>query len=1064
MPYKLNALDFFVLRTPLFPLSSAVELGHALRKIPIDYITIRANQILMEALWLGNRRLYQYIVEGTVDKYAAAHAIERYILRMCYRSTPFGIFAGISVGDIESESSLILEPPHLSRRHVTIDVDYIGEAEKLVADSDPNPQSRYSWNSTYLMDLGYSHYLTEQIVESTKVYKLNVLHGENKYYSLWASAEAGISFSEFTKLAKVKFPKMANHDIVEDWHCLVRKKLIEPCARYHTTGESRFERFSQALNAIDSLKDVAEVYRTLITDIKRINTDIRYDAVNDYASIEERLAAHSALRHENAVHVSLVKSSRKMVLSKAYIDSLLEGLAALITSKSDQLPALSAFAARFQEKYGAEEVPLIIATDPNLGIGYGDSVRIPDKLFDANYFRNTETYSEPFVVDSINRKAIRLINENSAQGNFHSIDLKISELADSGGTEHSRNSVVGLVGQFVEVREGQQWLFHPLKIVPNSAITWLGRFGESSPKLLKNLHRVAALEQDIAKDSILADIIYVPIDRSRNITGRPSLRNYEINCVIGSGIDSEFQIHLNDLMVSVVNGQVILRSVRLGKRVIPRPTCAHSTALPHNPAIYQFLGAVSKQCTDVGFPDFTPALKVLGHLPRMTAGRLILSPEKWFFDSSTIRHLLSINERNGVIEMIRHIMTVFKLPRCITMTLEAGPLELNLSDIIHQSIFVKELKQISDIEIMESMSQSSGSPVIDVQGCHYAHEVFLPMLLRTDTTANGPYEVPNKLPRILRSKLNAWADLFPGNPVSVNAEFQPAFQPTSNWLYLKIPCSVTLANKLLTSYLFPAIDQAQLEGYVSEWFFIRYDEDCPHLRIRLKGDTEFLLNSWIPELINNRPPFLSRQLIFSLETYVPEYYRYGGVAGVRFAQTLFFLDSQMIAKFLNYHSFAESNIEGIDFILASLDRLLSSLALTLDQKYFLMNRQCTKYFLEFQVKGNDKAFLDRNFRNIYNDSSVLYSIAEGATPTLPTHLDELILVRDAGITELLRWEKNSLTLLTAVRLQAYVHMSCNRFFSTDRRLREMLVCDLLRRSYEKNLIRFDNSKLSTTEK
>ncbi|WP_412769926.1 lantibiotic dehydratase C-terminal domain-containing protein, partial [Pseudomonas savastanoi] len=79
-------------------------------------------------------------------------------------------------------------------------------------------------------------------------------------------------------------------------------------------------------------------------------------------------------------------------------------------------------------------------------------------------------------------------------------------------------------------------------------------------------------------------------------------------------------------------------------------------------------------------------------------------------------------------------------------------------------------------------------------------------------------------------------------------------------------------------------------------------------------------------------------------------------------------------------------------------------------------------------------------------------------------LDELILVRDAGITELLRWEKNSLTLLTAVRLQAYVHMSCNRFFSTDRRLREMLVCDLLRRSYEKNLIRFDNSKLSTTEK
>ena len=61
-----------------------------------------------------------------------------------------------------------------------------------------------------------------------------------------------------------------------------------------------------------------------------------------------------------------------------------------------------------------------------------------------------------------------------------------------------------------------------------------------------------------------------------NVVHRRPLRRYEIPIVGRSGMSSDRLLRLEDLLVTVRDGAICLRSRRLGRRVVPRLTCAHN--------------------------------------------------------------------------------------------------------------------------------------------------------------------------------------------------------------------------------------------------------------------------------------------------------------------------------------------------------------------------------------------------------------------------------------------------------------------------------------------------------
>ncbi len=126
-----------------------------------------------------------------------------------------------------------------------------------------------------------------------------------------------------------------------------------------------------------------------------------------------------------------------------------------------------------------------------------------------------------------------------------------------------------------------------------------------------------------------------------------------------------------------------------------------------------------------------------------------------------------------------------------------------------------------------------------------------------------------------------------------------AKQPSSDWVYYKIYTGLAAAEKILFGEIREHFAQWHDQGLIDKWFFIRYKDPATHIRLRLHGiDAPKLwkivvpaLNDVLSKLVNDK-----RIARFSIDTYVREMERYGGLLGMPHAETLFCADSFCAAQ------------------------------------------------------------------------------------------------------------------------------------------------------------------------
>lgn len=265
----------------------------------------------------------------------------------------------------------------------------------------------------------------------------------------------------------------------------------------------------------------------------------------------------------------------------------------------------------------------------------------------------------------------------------------------------------------------------------------------------------------------------------------------------------------------------------------------------------------------------------------------------------------------------------------------------------------------------------------------------------------------------------------------------------SEWLYLKIYAGVKTSDLILEEAIMPLVAYLHEEKYISKWFFIRYNDPKPHLRVRfnLQNTGEY---SRVLERINIvLQEYVNSGEISSIQTdiYSREIERYGK-ATIEDAETLFYRNSELAIQCLDYDD-EEKIIASLFYI----DKLLDRLNLSIDERMKWVNNYNIAFKKEFNADKRLNSQLDKKYRAFkpkFMDFIQSEEFSE-ERELIIFNLDEMALILQNIIYHS---ENQTLEVSMESFFKSLFHMNINRLFVSNQRVFEMVIYDYLHRYYK----------------
>lgn len=210
----------------------------------------------------------------------------------------------------------------------------------------------------------------------------------------------------------------------------------------------------------------------------------------------------------------------------------------------------------------------------------------------------------------------------------------------------------------------------------------LGRFCHADEPTYRFVSEITAKEGELNPDTIMAEIIHLPESRIGNVVLRPVLREYEIPYLAKAAVPEEFQLKLDDLMVSVKYNRVVLRSKRLNKIIIPRLTNAHNYSFNALP-IYHFLADLQSQGLRpaVGF-NWGALTNEYDYTPRVTYRNLVFSPASWTIKQDELKEIVKIKDDKELYDGIQKWRKERNIPAQVLLVDSDNKLFINLENAL----------------------------------------------------------------------------------------------------------------------------------------------------------------------------------------------------------------------------------------------------------------------------------------------------------------------------------------------------------------------------------------------
>jgi thiopeptide-type bacteriocin biosynthesis protein len=267
---------------------------------------------------------------------------------------------------------------------------------------------------------------------------------------------------------------------------------------------------------------------------------------------------------------------------------------------------------------------------------------------------------------------------------------------------------------------------------------------------------------------------------------------------------------------------------------------------------------------------------------------------------------------------------------------------------------------------------------------------------------------------------------------------------TPDVLYLKLYAPRSFEDQLIAGPLRSLGEFATGAGLSDGWFFLRYTDPEPHLRVRFHGEPAALLGPLLREVSGWAGELVADGVCtrFAFDTYERAVERYGGEQGVRAAEAVFIADSLTIARILDLSRRDALPCDQTTVAVLSVDDLLAGLGLDAEERARVYRDAAPPS----RRDGKEYRRRKGELRRLLGRPEALAQAPGGGA------LSGLLAARRVALppTAALLGSLEQDQVMRRPRAQlccSYLHMHLNRLFGTDPP-HEQLVLQLLRRTRE----------------
>lgn len=881
-------LDQLVVRAPLRPVRRYLEL------------TAEPGPLERRAISVASEALAEALDREPGDRKAARTlraSVLRYLIRMSTRPTPFGLFGSVAIGQWGARTDLRIAPgPRPTRTR--LDTGWlISLALAVEQDATVRPQLNLVAN-TCVFELDGRLYLSDRAACGHPGQPDVSIKATPVVRKALELAREPVSHAELLTKLVASEPGATADRAAGLIDALCAQDLLLADLRPPLTGDP-------ADHLVKRLPD-----RRLAESLAlagNLAATVDHDGA-DPSAVRTRIRAldPESTRDEEVLQVDSALPLAGHTVSSAVAADACGAVETLLRlHPSPGGPAqLAGYQARFLARYGElRTVPLLELLDPRFGLGPPATApaRNPAVNQQAASRRSAHLLDLAYAAMAGGNREIRLTDA----------DLEALALwtPDAQALPASLELSAFVVAASAEaVDRGDYRLVVGPNLGGQAAGRGLARFadllGTAGPALL---HRIAGAERGRHGAGVVAELVYLPAKfRSANVVVRPAVREYEIPIGVSPGVPPERVIRPSELAVLVRDGR--LRLWWTAGETEVTVSSGHMLNAAAAPAVCRFLHEIGQDgVTPLAGFDWGPAAG-LPMLPQVAHGRVVLRPALWRLSRTKAKRQLRVDDQASFGSALADWRATWRVPRHVYLTAADNRLLIDLEDPEQANQLRQELRRErgNDVVLNEALPGPDDA-WLPGPGGGYLSELVIPVIRRQPD--------PDTRPTTPRPAHRA-------STVDRKDRHRP---PGSEWLYLTLYGPKSGQDELITGQLHQFAEDAMGSGIADRWFFLRYADPDPHLRLRLHGQPEILMSQVLPQATRWAAGLVTTGVLsrLGIESYERELERYGGPAATDLAEDIFAADSQSCAVLLGMRG--ERAPDRVELAMLSVDDLLASL-------------------------------------------------------------------------------------------------------------------------------------------